>query len=90
MADVKNCLFWLATFHATFMNNSAEGLWDVGTYWHLATRPDELASMEDGKLKNAAAAIDQMLNNCKFQTLVHGDAKLANFCFALIADCVDS
>ena len=48
----------------------------------LATRPDELASMEDGKLRTMRPQkIDQMLNNCKFQTLVHGDAKLANFCF---------
>ena len=84
--DVKDCLTWLATFHAQFMNSSAEGLWGVGTYWHLATRPDELAVMEDGKLKRAAKKIDQMLNNCVFQTLVHGDAKLANFCFSSEAD----
>ena len=38
--------------------------------------------MKDGALKHAAKAIDKRLNNCEFQTLVHGDAKLANFCFA--------
>ena len=89
MADVKYCLTWLATFHATFMKSSAKGLWNIGTYWHLATRPDEFAAMENGKLKRAAKAIDESLNNCKFQTLVHGDAKLANFCFAPESDRIE-
>lgn len=34
------------------------------------------------KLKAAAPLIDQKLTDSRFQTLVHGDAKLANFCFA--------
>jgi aminoglycoside phosphotransferase (APT) family kinase protein len=32
-------------------------------------------------LKNAAAVIDRRLTSSPFQTFVHGDAKLANFCF---------
>ena len=80
------CLHWLANFHATFMGCSPAtdqgSLWPVGSYWHLATRPDELAALEDQPLKNAAAAIDQKLSSARYQTLVHGDAKLANFCFS--------
>jgi len=78
----KLCLSWLANFHALFMNVEAKGLWRTGTYWHLETRPDEWASMKEGPLKQAAAQIDQILNNCQYQTLVHGDAKVANFCFS--------
>lgn len=80
--DVKHCLDWLANFHATFMGEVPVGLWQTGTYWHLETRPDEFAAMGDGKLKRAAVAIDHLLNTCQYQTLVHGDAKVANFCFS--------
>ena len=81
-ADLRACLNWLANFHATFMNSDASGLWPIGTYWHLETRPDELAAMQDGPLKKFAAEIDRRLNQARFQTLVHGDAKVANFCFS--------
>jgi len=71
--ELQACLSWLANFHAAFISIDApavdDSLWPVGTYWHLATRWDEWDVMEAGKLKDA------------FQTLVHGDAKLANFCF---------
>lgn len=80
--ELDACLSWLANFHATFMGESADGLWETGTYWHLETRPDELAVLEDGRLKNSAALIDRKLADSPFQTLVHGDAKLANFCFS--------
>ncbi|MDU0355903.1 oxidoreductase family protein [Paraglaciecola aquimarina] len=45
-------------------------------------RQDELAAMADGVLKAEASRIDATLNKGLYQTLVHGDAKLANFCFA--------
>lgn len=79
--DIYACLNWLASFHATFLNTKADGLWECGTYWHLDTRPDELAALDDSALLQAAPLIDQTLNECRYQTLVHGDAKLANFCF---------
>lgn len=79
--ELEACLSWLASFHAAFMGNHPDGLWTTGTYWHLATRPDELAALAAGPLKAAAVTIDRQLANSAFQTFVHGDAKLANFCF---------
>jgi len=81
MADVMLGIKWLAYFHARFLQQNSSDLWPVGTYWYLATRQDELKVMQAGKLKDAAQALDTALNNARFQTLVHGDAKLANFCF---------
>ncbi|MBQ48569.1 MAG: choline kinase [Zetaproteobacteria bacterium] len=85
MEEVEACVNWLAHFHGTFMGETPEGLWSSGTYWHLQTRPDELQAMAKGPLKLAADAIDQRLNQSRFQTIVHGDAKLANFCFDAVA-----
>lgn len=82
MAELKVCLSWLANFHATFLNRKPTDLWETGTYWHLETRPDELQVLDDIPLKNAASKIDQKLKHSPYQTLVHGDAKLANFCFS--------
>ena len=76
------CVKWLADFHAENLNASVSGLWETGTYWHLETRPDELERMDDPELKKSARAIDAKLRKSNFQTLVHGDAKLANFCFS--------
>ena len=87
--QVNLCLQWLAEFHATFLQENPappEGLWETGTYWHLATRPDELAALTDETLKAAASAIDAKLSQSRYQTLVHGDAKLANFCFSQNGD----
>ncbi|GAF03003.1 oxidoreductase family protein [Saccharicrinis fermentans] len=80
--EIKTCLSWLAHFHATFLNEKPVGLWNIGTYWHLDTRPEELAVLEDKALKQAASQIDQKLNETQYLTIVHGDAKLANFCFS--------
>jgi len=75
------CIKWLADFHAQHIGHQGEGLWEVGTYWHLTTRPDELNALKDQRLKDHAEKIDTVLNSAPFATLVHGDAKLANFCF---------
>ena len=77
-------LDWLAAFHAHFLGCEASGLWEQGTYWHLATRPDELAVMPDGPLKQRATDLDAALNASPFKTLVHGDAKIANFCSTMV------
>lgn len=79
--DIYACLDWLSSFHATFLNSPTSGLWQNGSYWHLETRPDELAALKDLALQQAAPFIDRQLRECRYQTLVHGDAKLANFCF---------
>jgi thiamine kinase-like enzyme len=83
---VEVCLSWLANFHATWMGAKPDGLWKIGTYWHLDTRAEELTVLDDPELKAAACAIDERLNSATFQTFVHGDAKLANFCFSRSGD----
>lgn len=82
LSEIKVCLQWLAIFHATFLNHQPDGLWEVGTYWYLDTRPEEFEKIEHPALKAKAHLIDAELNNCEFLTIVHGDAKLANFCFS--------
>lgn len=82
LAEAKTCLTWLAEFHALHLQRQPQGLWPTGSYWHLATRPDELLHLQDLPLKAAASRIDTILSACPFQTLIHGDAKLANFCFS--------
>lgn len=79
--DMLDCLAWLAAFHATFLGEAPDALWKVGTYWHLATRPDELARMRNDALRKAAPRIDARLRSARHRTFVHGDAKLDNFCF---------
>lgn len=82
LSEVRVCLKWLANFHGTFLNSKPKGLWEIGTYWNLSTRPEEFAKIESKELKSKAHLIDQKLNNCLYKTIVHGDAKLANFCFS--------
>ena len=80
--ELHACIDWLARFHARFMGQEPEGLWPIGTYWHLDTRPEEHQAIADAPLRAAAAEIDAKLNQSRYRTLVHGDAKLANFCFS--------
>lgn len=80
--ELKECLRWLASFHAEFMQEKPSDLWPIGTYWHLGTRQLEFEAMPSGDLKSNALKIDRLLNLCTYQTLVHGDAKYANFCFS--------
>lgn len=87
-AELEACLAWLASFHARFAGARADGLWPTGTYWHLATRQEELTAIEDAAQRAAAPLLDARLRGASFQTVVHGDAKLANFCFASRGDAV--
>lgn len=79
--EVKSCIHWIASFHATFLKTSPNHLWPIGTYWHLETRQDEFIQITDKNLIKYAPRIDHKLNNINYNTIVHGDAKVANFCF---------
>ncbi|NVD08552.1 DUF1679 domain-containing protein [Vibrio sp. JPW-9-11-11] len=78
---ISACLGWLAKFHAQFIGDEGQDLWPNGSYWHLETRPDEWHALQDLTLKNSAHKLDRVLTDAPYQTLVHGDAKVANFCF---------
>jgi hypothetical protein len=80
-AQLDAALAWLASFHARFLGERPRQLWPTGTYWHLDTRLDELAAIDDRVLREAAPAIAERLASATFQTVVHGDPKEANFCF---------
>ena len=66
----------------SFFSVSPNGLWPVGTYWHFNTRADELEAMAESELKTMASKLDDALSQCPYKCLVHGDAKVANFCFS--------
>ncbi len=87
-SQLRACLDWLAHFHATFMGVSPHHLWEKGSYWQLDTRREELEALSDLPLKEAAPLLDQRLSSAHFQSLIHGDAKLANFCFAPAGEAV--
>ncbi|MDQ9091729.1 kinase [Pseudoalteromonas haloplanktis] len=78
-AHIAAIVKWLGYFHAFHFQVNPDGLWQQGNYWHLATRPDEYENMHESTLKQHADKIDKILRNCPYQTLIHGDAKLANF-----------
>lgn len=80
-------LRWLGEFHAQFLGSKSQiahqkiNVWDEGSYWHLGTRQDEYNAMAQSPLKSAAHKIAHALSSASYQTLIHGDAKVANFCF---------
>lgn len=79
--QIYSALYWLANFHARFLGVNDSDVWQLGGYWYLATRQSELMNMPDSHLKKSAVMINSAIENTKYQTLLHGDAKLANFCF---------
>jgi hypothetical protein len=80
-APLTAALGWLASFHAGFLGERHDGVWATGTYWHLATRQDELAAIRDPVLRAEAPELAARLAAARYQTLLHGDAKEANFCW---------
>ncbi len=78
---LEACVDWLAAFHAQHLGAHPDGLWPVGCYWHFGTRAAEWRAMAAGPLKTHAVDIDHALGAARWKTLVHGDAKTANFCF---------
>lgn len=78
--NVTLALDWLAAFHARFLGETFPALWPIGTYWHLGTRRDELANIRSRALRERADELARTLDSARYQTLVHGDAKEANFC----------
>lgn len=80
-AALDRCVAWLAAFHATFFDVEPADLWPTGTYWHLDTRRDELAVVSK-ELRALAPILDEKLASCRYRTILHGDAKVANFCFS--------
>lgn len=70
-------------------------IWSWGTYWNLDQRLDllqklalsqensltEAATNLEVDLKNKARKLHEKLQNAKFKTIIHGDAKVENFCF---------
>ncbi|MGV2990405.1 phosphotransferase [Vibrio sp. E150_011] len=87
-SEIMSVLNWLAQFHAFWLGEQPDGLWDQGAYWHLSTRPDELLSMTNTRYQRAARTLDKLLEECPYKTIIHGDAKLANFCFEEEGDAV--
>ena len=96
-AEARAALAWLARLHGRYFGRAraraaaaALGLQPRGTYWYLATRPDEHAAMSDrgweGRLKRAARAIDARLAAEPLAGVVHGDAKAANLALGRGAD----
>lgn len=79
--EAITCIEWLAHFHGNFMGTQVPDLWQKGSYWHLDTRQDEWEAMASGPLKNHARKIDDMIESCAYKSIIHGDAKVANFCF---------
>ncbi|WP_460752741.1 phosphotransferase [Marinomonas epiphytica] len=85
--QLEACIVWLARFHSRFIQDTPQsswplGLWSEGTYWHLSTRMDEWQVMAEGPLKNGAHRLSEQLAQSRFKCLVHGDAKVANFCLS--------
>jgi len=59
MIEIKACLSWLAIF----MGKQPDKLWEVGAYWHLETRPDELQALQNMPLKKHALRLEFLVSS---------------------------
>lgn len=86
--EARAGLAWLARLHALYWGDERSdeavgtGLQAQGCYWHFDARQLEWDRMPtngvEGRLRLAAAGIDQRLKADRMQTICHGDAKGAN------------
>ena len=85
LREAEAVLTWLAKFHAmNWQREIPAGLWTEGSFWQLGTRTRELADMMDEEwsdLKAQAGRIHEKITGSRFRTVIHGDAKSANFFF---------
>ncbi|NLK63268.1 MAG: phosphotransferase [Fusobacteria bacterium] len=81
ISQINILLKWLANFHGIFIHDKANNLWENGSYWHLSTRLEELNLIKDENIRKQSYKIDEALNNAKYKTIIHGDAKIDNFLF---------
>lgn len=79
--ELAAVLHSLARFHAFWVGRCPSGVWPEGGYWHLGTRLEEFERMASGPFRRSAHELDRRLTTARFRTLLHGDAKLENFCF---------
>ena len=84
MDEAKQLLRYLARFHGINWGQSVEGLWPEGSFWQLGTRMDELQYLDTswkryGLDRDMALRIHELVTSLPHRTIVHGDAKAANF-----------
>lgn len=88
LKEGRALLSWLARFHAVYWKAAAapQGIWEEGSFWQLGTRRGELdqldqAWVERGLDQRTAEIIHDTIRKTRFRTVIHGDAKSANFFF---------
>jgi Ser/Thr protein kinase RdoA (MazF antagonist) len=84
MGEGMRLLSYLAKFHAINWGLQVEGLWEEGCFWQLGTRMDELNYLDRswkryGLDRDMAVRIHELVRRLPHRTIVHGDAKAANF-----------
>lgn len=96
LAEAEETVRAIAVLHSRWYGNTLcddairRGVQQQGGYWYLDTRPDEWRSMPEhgweGRLRKAAAAIDERLKLDSHQCLIHGDLKGSNMAI-VVDDC---